>query len=107
MRHTLLGFRAPSEKTAEFRVYNINKDGHSFDYAQRGKSKSNFSQEARFKEAPVYCRGTGQTCYLGPGSYNDIENFKKQKKKPCTAIMKKGTHIDPEESKKDCYIMVG
>ena len=70
-------------------------------------AKGNFSQEVRFKEMPFYCRGTGESCYLGPGSYNDNENYKKLKSRPCTAVWKKGTHLDNEESKKSCYILVG
>ena len=28
-------------------------------------------------------------------------------KKPCTTVMKKDAHLEPGESRKECYIMVG
>ena len=59
-----------------------------------------FSQELRFKEAKYYDQHTGESVYLGPGSYNEHESFKKQAAKPCSALMKKVGLFDEEEAKK-------
>lgn len=46
-------------------------------------SGTTLPKEPRFKNAPVYDKGTGQTCYLGPGSYNDHDNFISLNKASC------------------------
>lgn len=33
---------------------------------------TNLPKDIRFKPMPFYCRSTGATCFLGPGSYNDM-----------------------------------
>jgi hypothetical protein len=58
-------------------------------------------------EPKFYCKHTGESAYLGPGTYNDHDVFKKLNKQPCSALMKKIGMLEPEESKKQCYIMVG
>lgn len=79
MRATNLQFRSPAEKTAEFRESHVNKTGDHLQYNQEGMNKngrqSTFSQEIRFKEAQFYCKYTGESVFLGPGSYNHHESF--------------------------------
>ena len=111
MRPTNLQFRSPAEKTAEFRESNVNKTGDNLQYRQDGMNKngrkSTFSQEMRFKEAKFYCKNTGESVYLGPGSYNHHQSFARQVAKPCTAMMRKPGVLDDDEGKKQCYVMVG
>jgi len=79
MRPTDLQFRSPCERTAEYRESYVNKNGDNLEYCQDGMNKngrkSTFSQELRFKEPKFYCKYTGESVYLGPGSYNDHESF--------------------------------
>ena len=79
MRPTDLQFRSPCERTAEFRESMVNKTGDNLEYRQSGMNKngrkSTFSQDERFKESKFYCKYTGESVYLGPGSYNDHESF--------------------------------
>lgn len=35
-------------------------------------TKGKFSQEVRFKDAKLYCQGTGESVFTGPGSYDPI-----------------------------------
>jgi hypothetical protein len=88
------------------------KNGEYVTYQQGNNSvarntKSNFCKEIRFKEAPLFCTGTGESVYTGPGSYFDHEKFLKQTKKPCNTVMKNSSYLPKEESKKQCYVMVG
>ena len=43
------------------------------------------SKEKRFKDKPLYCKGSGATCFLGPGSYNDHEAYIAMRKASCPA----------------------
>ena len=85
MRPTLLNFRSPMETTAEFRKYEITNTGQALNFLLKptNATGSNFAHAARFQEMPTYCKSTGQTCFLGPGSYNHHENYIKQHVKPC------------------------
>lgn len=134
MRQTLLNFRSPNEVTPEFRMVTVTYKGTNLEYNQRDQSdpnryanselqtyhelknrpksivsntQSNFGKDQRFREAPLYCKGSGQSIYTGPGSYNDHEKFAKIKTKPCSTLMKNSSYLPKEESKKQCYIMIG
>ena len=99
------------ERTAEFRAINMSKEGKKFDFVKKTFNQSGrnstFSREQRWREPKMYCKHTGESAFLGPGSYNEHENFNSLTKKPCTAVMKQLTLLDKEESKKQCYVMVG
>lgn len=66
-----------------------------------------FSHDARFKEHGVFCEGTGMSVYTGPGTYEEHIAFQKMAAQPTTAMMKHSTLLGPNESKKQCYILVG
>lgn len=80
MRPTLLNYRSPMERSAEYRFTKVTKDGVNLDYIKKthnqGGKKSTFNQEKRWKEPQFYCKHTGESAFLGPGTYNDHENFK-------------------------------
>jgi hypothetical protein len=99
------------ERTAEFRFTKVTKDGTSLDYIKKtynqGGKRTTFNQERRWRDPQFYCKFTGESAFLGPGSYNDHENFKNMNRQPCSALMKKIGILEDEESKKQCYIMVG
>ena len=42
-------------------------------------------KEKRFKDQPFYCKGSGATCFLGPGSYNDHQAYISLRKASCPA----------------------
>mmetsp|Transcript_1653 Transcript_1653/g.1110 ORF Transcript_1653/g.1110 Transcript_1653/m.1110 type:complete len:111 (+) Transcript_1653:100-432(+) len=109
MRPTLLDFRSPMETTAEFRKFEITKNGQPLNFLLKptNATGSNFSHAQRFADMPMYCKSTGQTCFLGPGSYNDHETFIKKSNKPCCTVMKKISHLPGKESGNPCYIMIG
>ena len=46
-------------------------------------------RDVRFKEMPFFDKGTGQTVFLGPGSYNAHECFARLKQVPSPFIMVK------------------
>ena len=73
MRPTALDFRSPVERTAEYKAVNFTHTGIALDLNKRAKNATgtNLPKEKRFKAAPLYDRGSGATCFLGPGSYND------------------------------------
>ena len=98
MRPTLLNFRHPAERTAEFRNINFTYTGNNLDFlhpsstknAKAQKSRSNspeakkanknfgtsFNREKRFyNEERYYCKLSGQSVCVGPGSYNDQKNY--------------------------------
>ena len=85
MRPTQLNFRSPQERTAEFKHYWIQNTGNNLNFLQKtmNTSGSTLPKEPRFRDKPLYDRATGQTCYLGPGSYNDHENFIVMNKMSC------------------------
>ena len=87
MRPTQLNFRPPQERTAEYKAFLITHHGNdlNFLHKQKNASGSVLPKEKRFKDAPVFDKGTGQMCFLGPGSYNDHQSFIDLNKKSCPA----------------------
>ena len=85
MRPTQLNFRSPQERTAEFKNFEVTKEGLNLNFIQKTKNASGctLSRETRFKEAPLVDRATGQTVFLGPGSYNDHDCYINLKKNSC------------------------
>ena len=74
MRPTLLGFRAPDERTAEYNNHlEVNREGKKYDILVETKQNprgTNLPRAERFGTMPFYDRGTGQSIFIGPGSYN-------------------------------------
>ena len=89
MRPTTLDFRSPHERTAEYKVIQHTHNGHSLDLCYKTKNATGtiLPKEQRFKPSPLYCKGSGATCFLGPGSYNDHQAFKKLRKPSCPTKM--------------------
>ena len=81
MRPTQLGFRSPNERTAELNTECwVNREGKKYDIRAETKQNpkgSNLPQEPRFKAMPFYDRGSGQSVFIGPGSYDAVEAHKK------------------------------
>ena len=77
MRPTRLNFRSPSERTAELKNFSQTHLGTDLNFLKRtmNQSGSILPKEQRFKDKPLFDKGTGQTCFLGPGSYNDHQAF--------------------------------
>ena len=73
MRPTQLNFRPPGERTAEINSVSMTHAGRrtSFTVKSLNVSGSTLPRDVRFKEKSLVDKGTGQTCFLGPGSYND------------------------------------
>lgn len=137
MRPTQLNFRPPEERTAEFRRIDCTHVGHKLEYQKRQvspellnpnasspknlsifkslapykkamRSGSSFNRQQRFSNAErFYCKLSGQSVCVGPGTYNYHENFLCQNRSSCTAQMKEGMHLNNQESKKQCYVMIG
>lgn len=72
------------------------RNGQTFARSQR------FSAGDRF-----YCIENGQSVFCGPGAYEDVHAFKKLSSQPCTVKLTHSAYLGPEESKKQCYIMIG
>ena len=92
MRPTMLGFRHPDERTAEFAPESqVTRLGDPLRLTKKTKKPSakgtNFPQDSRFKEMPLYDRGSGQSVFLGPGSYNLSESYDKLTAKPCPTLI--------------------
>ena len=87
MRPTQLNFRSPQERTAEYKHYTMNNTGNNLNFLRQtmNTSGTTLPKEQRFKDKPLYDKGTGQTCYLGPGSYNDHDNFISMTKQSCSS----------------------
>ena len=87
MRPTSLDFRAPGERTAEFIRVKHTHNGVDLDLNKKTKNTTGMtmSKEKRFKDQPLYCKGSGATCFLGPGSYNDHEAYIAMRKTSCPA----------------------
>ena len=85
MRPTSLDFRSPQERTAEYKNINFTHNGKALDLCFKNKnaSGSTIPKEIRFKKMPLYDKGSGATCFLGPGSYNDHAAYIKMKKSSC------------------------
>lgn len=93
MRPTLLGFRAPDERTAEYNCeMEINREGKKYNILTETKQNpkgSSLPRAERFGTMPFYDRGTGQSIFIGPGSYKADDAAKKLAVEPCpTSIVK-------------------
>ena len=90
-RPTQLGFRAPDERTAEYNVdLTMNKEGKRYQILEETKVNpkgSNLPQAQRFKVMPFYDRATGQSVFIGPGSYNAHESPNKLGALPCSTVI--------------------
>ena len=79
MRPTLLNHRGPHQKTPDYRITKVLRNGDNLDSPNkshnRNPKKSNFPQDQRFPMERMYCKGTGQSVYIGPGSYNADKNY--------------------------------
>ena len=73
MRPTALDFRSPVERTAEYKDIQLTHNGLALNLCKRTKNATGTTlpKEQRFKPTPLYSKGSGATCFLGPGSYND------------------------------------
>ena len=73
MRPTALDFRSPVERTAEYKAIQFTYNGQSLDLCKKTKNATGTTlpKEQRFKPVSLYSKGSGATCFLGPGSYND------------------------------------
>lgn len=90
MRPTMLMFRSPKERTPEFYAPRITNDGHLLGYKsvknqRKGRSKrvrvtTSLSKQERFLDYKYLASITSKK--LGPGTYEDFENFKTLRKKP-------------------------
>ena len=102
MRPTQLNFKSPQERTAEFKTFAINKTGGNMNFLQKtlNQSGSILPKEPRFKDKPLYDKGTGQTCFLGPGSYNDHQSFIDLNKSSCPSkiVSPRAYHLLPHQS---------
>ena len=87
MRPTTLDFRNPAERTAEFMKVTHTHNGVSLDMNRKTKNTTGMTmpKEKRFKDQPFYCKGSGATCFLGPGSYNDHQAYISLRKASCPA----------------------
>ena len=85
MRPTSLGHRCPNERTAEYKAVNYTHMGQPLDlnYKTKNVTGSTLPKETRFKPKPLYDKGSGATCFLGPGSYNDHEAYINLRKTSC------------------------
>ena len=60
---------------------------------------SNFARAERFGgDRKGYCTGTGQTAFVGPGSYLGAEQKEKLLDVPCSAVLKPNGKFGREES---------
>jgi hypothetical protein len=73
MRPTLLNFRSPNEKTPDFYTSDITYTGNPLDFKTKQKNKKNydFGKASRFPGYQYFMNGSGVSCFLGPGTYND------------------------------------
>lgn len=90
MRPTLLGFRAPDQRTAEFQsVTRVNKEGKHLNIMDHktNPTGTNLPKAERFGHMPFYDRGTGQSVFIGPGCYKSGEAHNKLLKESCPTVM--------------------
>jgi hypothetical protein len=67
----------------------VDKQGGKINIYDSKRTSSNMPKDVRFKEMPFFDKGTGQTVFLGPGSYNAHECFARLKQVPSPFIMVK------------------
>ena len=109
MRPTCLSFRSPQERTAEYRNLKITSTGQAIDMKHRitNSTGTNLPKDVRFKPMPLYCKGSGANCFLGPGSYNYMDSFKALNRTICPTKITKIGFINEKEVGKGCYVMQG
>lgn len=63
--------------------------GHplGFNNGNFNKKESVFPKAKRFANYKFYDTGSGVSCYVGPGTYNDHEDYYKLSKRPCSSVM--------------------
>ena len=107
----MLMFRSPKERTPEFYDPQVTFDGHLVNVLKVEPSKkkkrvrlnSSFSKQKRFGEYKILERITSKK--LGPGTYEDVQNFSHQKQKPCPVKIKKS--ILGNKTKNPWYMYIG
>ena len=79
MRPTLLNFRSPYEKTPDYYNISMTNNGDKLNFRPKSviQKPTTMSQARRFQESTFYSKGTGASCYNGPGAYNDHDNYLK------------------------------
>lgn len=79
MRPTLLNFRSPKEKTPDYYDISMTHLGEKLHFRAKSvnKRESNLAQAERFPSYKYYQEKNGVSCFLGPGSYNDHEDYLK------------------------------
>jgi hypothetical protein len=89
MRPTLLNFRCPKERTPEFYDNIVTKNGQylNFKTITQSKKLTTIPQTKRFECYKTYSVGSGVSSFLGPGTYNDHENYIKLSKTACSTVM--------------------
>lgn len=95
-RPTNLNFRSPTERTPEFHNFRLTKEGDQLDMKHRitNSTGTNLPKDIRFKPMPLYCKGSGANCFLGPGSYNHMDSFKALNRTICPTKITKITAIN-------------
>lgn len=106
-----MGFRAPDERTAELNTdQTCNREGTIYDICQEKKMNprgTNLPKAERFNTMPFYCKQTGQSVFIGPGSYDPHKAKDKMIKSPCPTLIKPISLMDGKESGEQHYILVG
>jgi hypothetical protein len=82
----MLQFRSPKERTPDFYQTEINNLGEKVCFRSSSHNKKQvFNKESRFHQ---YINRSGNGCsvsaFVGPGSYNDQEDFLKLTAQPCS-----------------------
>ena len=87
----------------------MTNNGVNLDFLQKtmNASGSTLPKDKRFKDMPMFDKGTGQTCFLGPGSYNDHQSFIDLNVKACSSKIRPITALPKRESGQQCYLMFG
>ena len=86
MRPTDLHYRSPKQRTPAFYEQPVTKEGQALNFVPVSKNmKQTFTSERRFKQYDNWEKRTGQ--FLGPGSYNDLDNSINLKAQPCPVII--------------------
>ena len=88
-RPSALDFRSPQERTAEYLAINVTHCGQALNLCYKTKNATGVTlpKERRFKPQPLYDKGSGATCFLGPGSYNDQAAYLSMRKPSCPTKM--------------------
>eukprot|EP00347_Sterkiella_histriomuscorum_P013170 403365740 len=104
MRPTDLKFRSPKQKTPEYYNSKVTVDGRILNFiASSQNKKRTFTSQERFPQYQDWAKITGQ--FLGPGSYNQNENYQKLKAIPCSAIYRNQSM--GKETGRPAFIMIG